>query len=32
MEKRLETLEENDGVDVPPEFKLVPLPELPPQP
>lgn len=26
-EKRLETLEENDNIDVPPEFRLEPLPE-----
>lgn len=32
MEKRLETLEEDAGVDVPPELKLEPLFELPPQP
>lgn len=29
MEKRLETLEEDVGVDVPPELKLEPLPETP---
>lgn len=29
MEKRLETLEEDAGVDAPPEFKLEPLPETP---
>ena len=32
MEKRLETLEEDSGVDVPPELKLEPLPEPPAQP
>lgn len=29
MEKRLETLEEDAGVDIPPELKLEPLPETP---
>ena len=29
MEKRLKTLEENTGVEVPPEFQLEPLPQTP---
>lgn len=32
MEKRLEPLEEEAGIDVAPEFKLEPPPELPAQP
>ena len=32
MEKRLETVEDKENIDVPPEFKLEPLPESPTQP
>ena len=32
MEKRLETVEEKQAIDVPPELKLEPLPESPTQP